>query len=197
MNNKEYQQIYDEMIRHGLPVPDEKVDIHIPNAKTVLENAYRYFLSKQNVELIWRKEYDHVADWLEKNEGRGLLLYGDCGLGKSMLSRYVIPAIVLRYQRKVIKSFTAQQMNKNIDEILSKKLISLDDIGTEDVSVEFGNKRVAFAEVMDAVERDSKLVIISTNLQGSGIEDRYGTRTLERIISTTKRIEFKGESLRV
>ncbi len=56
---------------------------------------------------------------------------------------------------------------------------------------------MAFAEVMDAVERESKLIIISSNLNGKEIENRYGTRTFERIISTTKRIEFRGESFRV
>jgi len=49
---------------------------------------------------------------------------------------------------------------------------------------------------MDAVEKYAKLIIISTNLTKSELKDRYGERVYERLISTTKRIEFTGKSLR-
>ncbi|MFV0331131.1 MAG: hypothetical protein ACK5M3_14185, partial [Dysgonomonas sp.] len=89
-----------------------------------------------------------------------------------------------------------QEMNKYIDDVLKKHVISLDDIGTEDISVNYGNKRQAFAEVMDAAEKYGKLIIISTNLRGDEIAERYGQRVMERIVSTTRRIKFRGQSLR-
>ena len=193
-NDKDY--FANKMKNYGLPVPEEKIYIKIPNARAIFENSFRYFLSKENKELVWFPEYEEVVKWIEDNDGRGLLLYGDCGRGKSMISRYVIPSILFAYKNKVICIKTAQEMNIVLDDVLEKKLISLDDIGTEDILNKFGNKRLALAEIMDAVERKSKLIIISTNLSGREIEQRYGTRTMERIISTTKRIEFKGDSLR-
>ncbi|WP_044215348.1 hypothetical protein [Dysgonomonas gadei] len=60
----------------------------------------------------------------------------------------------------------------------------------------FGNRRMAFAEVMDAAEKHGKLLIISTNLPVDDIRKRYGDRVLDRIKSTTTRILFEGESLR-
>jgi DNA replication protein DnaC len=72
----------------------------------------------------------------------------------------------------------------------------LDDIGTEDIAVSFGNKRAAFSEIMDAAEKKGKLVIITTNLQKEEIVQRYKERVYDRIISTTKRIKFSGNSLR-
>jgi DNA replication protein DnaC len=123
-------------------------------------------------------------------------MYGDCGRGKSMLLRYVLPVILLKYANKVVSVFDVQQMNKKPDDVLSKHIIGLDDIGTEDISVLNGNKRSVFSEVMDCAEKYAKLLIIATNLNSEQIEQIYGTRVIERIISTTRRIEFKGKSFR-
>lgn len=185
-----------EMKSLGMQVPAERVIIQIQGARTILENCFKYFLSFEKVEFVWQPEYEEVVKWLENNEGKGLFLYGDCGRGKSLLSRYVLPAILLKYCRKVVRVYDVQEMNSNIDEVLNKHILSLDDIGTEELSVNYGNKRLAFAEIMDATEKHGKLIIISTNLNKEEIIKRYGERVFERIIATTKRVEFKGKSLR-
>ena len=162
----------------------------------MLQDALTFFLSKRNEELKWLPEYDNVAKWLENNNGRGIFMYGNCGRGKSLLGRYVIPAILLKYCGKVTSVFDIQEMNKNIDLVMSKQIISLDDIGTEEMINNFGNKRLAFAEIMDAAEKQGKLMIISTNLTQNEIIEQYGDRILDRIKSITERILFNGESLR-
>ena len=93
--------------------------------------------------------------------------------------------------------FDIQDMNRDIDLVLSKHIISLDDIGTEEVSIKYGERRMAFAEVMDAAEKHGKLVIVSTNLNESELKERYGDRVLDRIKATTSRILFTGKSLRI
>lgn len=192
----DFKDIYQQMRVHGMELPAQRFEVRIPNARTVLANCFRYFLSYQGSSFVWQPEYDEVAAWLAANQGRGLFLYGDCGRGKSLLTRYVIPAIMLKYMKKVVAVYDVQTMNKNINEVLKKHIIALDDVGTEDISVSYGNKRLAFAEVVDAAEKQGKLLIVSTNLGGEEIAERYGQRVMERIISTTKRIEFRGKSLR-
>ena len=191
-----FENIRQQMETHGMSLPSSLVRIAIPDARSVLKECFSYFLFAQGKTFVWQSEYEEVAEWLKDNEDRGLFLYGDCGRGKSYLARYVLPAVILNYMQKVVSVYDVQQMNRNLDEVLTKHIISLDDIGTEEVSMQYGNRRFAFAEVMDAAEKYGKLVVISTNLCRDEIVRRYGERVFERIISMTRRIEFKGKSLR-
>ena len=195
-NTPRFDDIVKEMRDHGMKLPNEKVFISIPNARTVLQNAMRYFIGFEHREAVWLPEYDRVAEWLSGNKGRGLFLYGNCGRGKSVLCRFALPAILLKYCRKVVTVFDIQDMNRDIDTVLSKHLISLDDIGTEEISIKYGERRMAFAEIMDAAEKQGKLLIVSTNLNDKDIRERYGDRILDRIVATTTRVLFTGKSLR-
>lgn len=192
----EFAEIFEQMKVHGLKVPAPKTIIKIPNAKSVLENALKYFLSLEGKEMKWLQQYDQIAEWLEDNQGRGLLLYGSCGLGKTFLTRYVITAIILKYCNKVVTSYDMIDVNKEPDKVLSKHIISLDDIGTEDVSVKYGEKRSIIPEVLDATEKYGKLLLMTSNLGGEDLIKKYGNRTFDRILAVTKRIEFNGKSFR-
>lgn len=193
---KNFKETLFDMQQHNIPLPAGKVEIRIPLARQILTDMLTLFLEREGRQLIWLPEYDQVAEWLSDNEGRGLFLYGNCGRGKSLICRYVIPAILLTYCRKVVSVFDVQQMNRDVDLVLSKHIIYIDDIGTEEVSNHYGNKRMAFAEIMDAAEKQNKLVMVSTNLDISGLRAMYGDRVVDRIRSTTRRIVFGGDSLR-
>lgn len=191
-----FDKTLSEMKRHEMPIPRDTVSIKVPNAEAVLRNAMTYFLAMQRKELIWLPEYRNIVDWLTDNKGKGLFMYGNCGRGKSLLCRYVLPAILLKYCKKVVSVFDVHIMNRDIDHVLSKHILAIDDIGTEEQSVRYGERRMAFAEVMDAAEKHNNLVIVSSNLYGADIGSIYGDRVLDRVKATTRRVLFEGESLR-
>jgi len=189
--------IINKMKYHGMATLSNRVNIQIDNAKEIFIDTFRAFLSVQNKEMVYLPEYDEIVSWLSNNEGKGLFLYGNIGRGKTFISRYIIPSILLKHERKVVNFFDVQEMNQRLEEVLSKKIICIDDVGLEELSNIYGNKRLAFLEVLDATEKDGKLLIVTSNLANTEqIIAKYGDRGLDRIIATTKRIVFKGNSLR-
>lgn len=191
-----FKNILSDMRLHGMKLPQGRVDIAVPNAREVLGSMMQYFLRTEGRTMQWLPEYEEVAAWLAGNDGRGLFLYGSCGRGKTLLCRYVLPAILLHYCRKVVSVYDMHEVNRDIDTVLTKHVVSLDDVGTEALSIHYGQRRMAFAEVLDAAEKESKLLIISSNLNVDEIVKHYDDRVLDRLKSTTVRILFEGESLR-
>lgn len=174
------------------PVPN-LVQISIAEPKKAIWAGLRHFCGD---EAQWNEEYEEVSKWLSNSAGRGLLCFGSCGRGKTLLCGKIIPVLLNYYCSKIVSCFDAQQMNNNIDSVKSQHIIYLDDIGTENMSIKFGEKRMAFPELVDESEKKGKLLIISTNLSLSEIREKYGERTLDRLKAITIPVLFKGESLR-
>lgn len=193
---EDFKNIVENMKAHGMKVQDDRVQINISNAKDFMRQGLQYFIGNEGKEAIWIKEYDQIAEWLEDNKGLGLLLHGKCGNGKTIMGTHIIPGIILKRLSKVVSCFDINELNNKIDIVLSKKIISIDDVGTEEISIKYGEKRLAFAELMDMVEKQSKLIIITTNLTAEQITAKYGDRIMDRIKATTKRIAFNESSFR-
>ncbi len=174
------------------PIP-ERVNIAIPDAKENLMRGINYFTGEN---AVWLPEYEEVAAWLSNNQGRGLLLYGNCGRGKSLIAGKIIPILLNHYCRKLVSCYDAQQMNASIDEVKAKHILYIDDIGTENVSVKFGEKRLAFSEIVDEAEKRGKLLMLSTNFSLDELASKYGIRTMDRLVAITTRVLFEGGSLR-
>ena len=108
----------------------------------------------------------------------------------------IIPALLLVECGKIVNYYDILDLKTKFDEVVRYKILAVDDIGTEEVLVNFGNKTDIFSEIMDMVEKKSKLVIVTTNYQKKQLEERYGKRVLDRIIATTTRVCFTGKSFR-
>lgn len=171
----------------------ERVFIRLNNARSILERGLKF---ETDGAAVWLPEYDNVVDWLQDNKGRGLLMYGNCGRGKTVLGGRVIPMILNRWFNKVVSCYTSIEMNKKPDIVLAKKIVYIDDVGIEDVAVSYGSKRLIFPELVDAAEQHGKLLIISTNLSLPDIVAKYGVRTVDRLKTLTTQIRFVGESMR-
>lgn len=193
MEQINFKQAVENLRRTGFsPIPD-KVFISIPDAKGHLERGLAYFVGK---EYSWLPEYEKVALWLSNNNGRGLLCFGNCGRGKSVICGKIIPLLLNHYCHKIVSCYDSQTMNNDIDDVKRKHIIYIDDIGIENVSIKYGEKRLAFPEIVDEAEKKGKLLIITTNLSLSEIEQKYGERTKDRLIALVNPVLFKGKSMR-
>jgi DNA replication protein DnaC len=181
-------------------LPDT-VSIKIPNAEEWLRGGLDYFVSIFSRGTVkkatWNENnYRPIVDWMTDNKERGLFMAGSCGLGKTLIGKYILPYLIRDSCRKVVNIFNAQELNSKPDEILGYHIIYIDDVGTENISNIYGNKRIPFIELCDAMEQQGKLLICSTNLNVEELKQKYGERTIDRLRATTKFVTFEGESLR-
>ena len=137
--------------------------------------------------------YDEIIDWLVDTKGRGLMLMGECGLGKSTILNYVIPAIFRTKTNKSLKSISAKDLG-----VIEKSIttfIIIDDLGTESIKNDYGTKIDAVSDAISYAEDSSKTLLITTNLSGKSLKERYDERTLDRL-RKCKVVVIKGESFR-
>ncbi len=193
MEQVNFRQVIEDLRVTGFNPEPSTVRIAIPNARKVLWQGIRYFTG-DNAQ--WLPEFDRVAEWLTDNHGRGLLCYGNCGRGKSLICCKIIPILLSHYCKKIASVYDAQRMNADIDTVKAKHILCLDDIGTEETSVKYGERRQAFSEIADEAEKRGKLLIVTTNLGLNEILQKYGERTMDRLVAVTASVQFKGESLR-
>ena len=192
MEQIDFRQTIEKLRDTGFsPVPNT-VEISIPDAKKVLWAGIKYFTEDK---AQWLPEYEEVSGWLAGNEGRGLLCFGNCGRGKTLICGKILP-LLLNHYGKVVSCYDSQQMNAELDAVKQKHIIYVDDIGTENLSVKYGEKRLAFAELADEAEKKGKLLILTTNLSIDELREKYGERTIDRLRAITRTVLFSGESLR-
>jgi DNA replication protein DnaC len=137
--------------------------------------------------------YDEIIDWLVDTRGRGLMLMGECGLGKSTILNFVIPAIFRTKTNKVLKSIPAKELaavERNV-----APFIIIDDLGTESIKNDYGTKIDAVADAISYAEDSSKTLLITTNLSPNSLKERYDERTLDRL-RKCKVVIIKGKSFR-
>lgn len=186
------------------PYPRRQL-LQVPQAREMLAAGLRYYLGD---DAKWLPCYDEVAAWLSDNHSRGLLCIGPCGLGKTLIVQNIIPVIIRQYCERIVSSFSAQEMNDNINELVKYRMLVVDDVGTEPaVKIDYGERSSPFLKLCDAAEKKGILLMMTANLrtthgvdsQGNvipSIEDRYGALVLSRLRSVVKIVQFKGKDMR-
>lgn len=169
-----------------------KTTIRVPKPKSEVMECLSAFISNP----LWLPEYDDVCSWLEDNKGKGLLCIGNCGRGKTMLCYRIIPILLNYFLNKCVSCYDAIDLNTKIEEIKTKHLICIDDIGTEYDYYVYGVRRQPFVELIDLAEKAGKLMLLTTNLNTEELQEKYGIRVIDRLKNITKVVHFVGDSLR-
>lgn len=191
-----FAALMDDLRAHGMQTPEAAIRLRLEGARELLGWTFAQMLASQGKRLIWQSEYEQVAHWLTDTEGRGLFLQGAPGRGKTYLARYVLPAVILQGVGLVARYYDATTLGRNLDDALRLPIVVLDDLGTESTFKSYGNTREAFAELVDAAEKQGKLLIVTSNLSLDELLERYDGRSIERLLAVTRIVQFSGESLR-
>ena len=91
----------------------------------------------------------------------------------------------------------SRQDEDGILNLKNRKYTIIDDLGVETTEVKnWGNVREPFNDVFDARYRSNRLTVITTNLRPSEIEEKYGTRIIDRFRECMNDLILDGKSLR-
>lgn len=190
MDGNDYRTIAKSMKDFGLNLTTERLQVRIPDA----ENVLRLLLAERmGNNFKWLPEYSKVAEWMKDNNGRGLLLMGNVGRGKTEIGRNIMPAIISHYCRRIVNCYDAVELSARKSEYLDKCWpLCIDDLGTE----KDAKSRDVFERLADQMEKKGRFLIVTTNLSGDDIRRIYGDRVIDRLKGNTTCIIFKGDSMR-
>jgi len=168
----------------------------IDEAKKVIEEI------ALNVDCSIKKFYfteyiKNFIEWLINNDFSGVGLIGDYGTGKTLLACNILPVLFYLKYNLIIKPIKAYEINDEIyKDLIKKRIIIIDELGSESERVEFGNRVLYIPLIIDKCETDGKLLIFTTNRTPNGLVELYGKAIYDRIIKLCKIIIFKGKSFR-
>lgn len=147
-------------------------------------------------EFHWLPEYNKVCDWMVNPDGKGLILSGNSGRLKSTIIMLVLPVLFKLKYNMVVRPIESESINEMWQKIIHNPVIIVDDAGVETFVNDFGAKHEPFSRLVDMCEKKSKVLIVSTNLNSEQLEQRYGSRTTDRLDRLCVPVAFKGKSLR-
>jgi len=131
---------------------------------------------------------------------KGLLIAGDAGLGKTELIKAVTQNPIYPIQIHPIGRVSDKVKEVGRYDVDHNRLLMIDDVGTEQNPIKhYGTDIFWFKEfIEDYYDKNNTYagLIITTNLDGKGIEDRYGNRIRDRLREMMNSIFLEGESLR-
>lgn len=153
------------------------------------------------------KAKEYAANWDSfKQDGIGLLLFGDVGTGKSYAAGCIANALIDRMESVLFvgMSDVVNRMQGNfgsdrdhyMKSLMRPDLLILDDLGAER-NTSFGKERVF--DVVDKRLLTGKPMIVTTNIplsvmkQAADLDDR---RSFDRILEVCVPIRFDGENFR-
>lgn len=172
----------------------EIFNISLKDAKGLMERGLKYFVGE---DAEWAPEYDEIVEWLSDNKQKGLLCYGKCGRGKSLICENIMPVIFRYYLRKNLIKFDGYEINDKRNLLRECDCaVLIDDFGVEDVGKIYGEIHNVFEEFISLAEKRHQMLLLTTNLTLDEISEKYGERTLDRLRYLTRPVMFIGNSFR-
>jgi len=154
-----------------------------------------------------RKRCEEYADSFEAGEGKGLLLCGKSGLGKTFLMNCVAQrvlergfSVVVISAYKLIEAMRRYQFGEDsaeqVQDILSCDLLCIDDLGSEPMLR--GITVSSLYHIINERRNANRSIVVTTNFTPEQLDATYDQRVGARLYDTSRMqiFEFIGEDIR-
>lgn len=164
-----------------------------------------YDSSITEANFVFLPEYKKLREYLKDTQGKGLLLSGGPGVGKSIILKKIIPTVYALRNLEVFpvscydlhKIINPKESNETVfDKVSQRRHILLDEIGVEiNVNI-YGEKFNPVEWLINASEDNNKALFATTNLNDDMLYAMYGKRAFDRLIKKVSKIEFVNKSFK-
>lgn len=174
----------------------------------ILSRLYQIRVEERGVEFIndadTKARIQKVSKWLCKQTMPGLLLYGKCGTGKTVMAKAISNIIFNGRPRGQAIIMTANDIHDAFKEnryeysvFRTAAAAIIDDLGCEPLRCNvFGIDYEPIRTILyDRYDRQL-ISVITTNLDDEMVKDRYGERVWGRICETFDRIVYTSTDYR-
>lgn len=127
-------------------------------------------------------------------EGRGLMLCGNVGVGKTFF--FQTAGIEAAVNLKIAQGWDLREISAALDSYRETELL-VDDVGAEELEyMSYGTKTGLLAQIIEYRTEAGAPTHFTTNLTPQQLLDRYGVRVVDRMTHLAVRVMLKGESKR-
>lgn len=150
---------------------------------------------------------EEYANSFKPEEGKGLLLCGRSGLGKTFLMNCVAQRVLeLGYSVVVISAYKLVELMRNyqfdgkgaeqVQDILTCDLLAIDDLGSEPMLR--GVTLSAIYHIVNERNNANRAIVVTTNCSSDLLYEKYDDRIAARLTAPSKMsvIEFMGVDVR-
>lgn len=162
-------------------------DLSIPDAAFQLDDCARACVP----DFKWEYPYQQLGDWMGEPDGRGAIIFGSPGAGKTFLVT-VYAALAYMHCGALFTIVTAQELNDVADKVKRDRFLIVDDIGMEEERRVYGNHSYVLPDLIDMAERRNNILVLTTNLTAGQLVAKYGTRATDRMRGLCRGIDFNG-----
>lgn len=137
------------------------------------------------------------------NSGRGLLISGAAGAGKTALAKAMV--MFFRHEHSFLYCKDPKHMGwiRRSREFYYNRDVILDDIGVEDIIHEYGNVIDVVGDFIQMYHLNGRgMFVATTNLHATrvdgvdGINEKYGGRVLSRLLEMCVVLKLSGQDKR-
>lgn len=194
-----------------------RLPLAVDDAYRLLYSAYKVEVERRGLALIMDDDTTRivaeVARYLTTSAPRGLLFCGTPGNGKTTLvlalqnavawlrTHGMLPPEQMHYDLDVVRMVEARQVVATYKTEKARYqrvgVLAIDDVGTEAVEVvDYGNVSEPITELIEARYARRLFTIVTTNLTGQELRQRYGVRLVGRLNEMMHVVVFKNQSYR-